>query len=83
MAAIKNWYPDAPNYVSYKRTNWRNDPYSLGSYPFIKAGASKNDCSLYKESLSTGNKIYFAGDGTTCIMIGYAHSAYISGVEAM
>jgi monoamine oxidase len=82
METIKKWYPNAPNYVSYKRSNWGADPYSLGSYPFVKAGASTNDCSLYRESKSTGNKVYFAGDGTTCLMIGTVHGAYITGVEA-
>ena len=82
MAAIKKCYPSAPNYLNYKRINWGIDPYSLGSYPFIKAGASKNDCSLYRESKSTDNKVYFAGDGTTCLMIGTVHGAYITGVEA-
>ena len=81
MATIKKWYPNAPNYVSYKRSNWGADPYSLGSYPFVKAGASTNDCSLYRESQSTGNKVYFAGDGTTCLMIGTVHDAQSTGVE--
>jgi monoamine oxidase len=83
MATIKKWYPSAPNYVSYKRSSWGNDPYSLGSYPFVKAGASTNDCALYREADSTGKKVYFAGDGTTCLMIGTVHGAYITGVDAV
>ncbi len=83
METIKKWYPNAPNYVSYKRSNWGADPYSLGSYPFVKAGASINDCSLYRETQSTGYKVYFVGDGTNCLMIGTVHGAYISGVEAV
>jgi monoamine oxidase len=66
MATIKKWYPSAPNYVSYKRSNWGLDPYALGSYPFVKAGATPNDCKQYQEHASTGHKIMFAGDGVSC-----------------
>ena len=82
MTAIKKWYPNAPNHVNYKRSSWGNDPNALGSYPFVKAGATPEDCKSYQESESTGNKIYFAGDGTTCQMIGTVHGAYITGVKA-
>jgi polyamine oxidase len=82
MAAIKKWYPNAPNYVNYKRSNWAIDPYSMGSYPFVKAGATPDDCDSYKESDSTSGKVLFAGDGTTCEMIGTVHGAYITGVKA-
>ncbi len=44
MATIRKWYPSAPNYINYKRSNWGLDPYALGSYPFVKAGASPDDC---------------------------------------
>ena len=66
MATIKKWYSSAPNYVSYKRSNWGLDPYALGSYPFVKAGATPNDCKQYQEHASTGHKIMFAGDGVSC-----------------
>lgn len=82
MTAIKKWYPNAPAQINYKRSSWGSDPYALGSYPFVKAGATTDDCKAYQESESTGNKIYFAGDGTTCNMIGTVHGAYITGVKA-
>ncbi len=82
MTAIKKWYPNAPNHVNYKRSSWGNDQYAFGSYPFVKAGATTSDCQAYQESESTGKKIYFAGDGTTCNMIGTVHGAYITGVKA-
>ena len=66
MATIKKWYPTAPNYVSYKRSNWGQDPYALGAYPFVKAGATPNDCKQYQEHASTGHKILFSGDGVSC-----------------
>lgn len=82
MAAIRNWYPDAPNYVNYARTNWGKDPYSKGSYPYVKIGASIEDFEFYREFDSTDSKVFFAGDGTVCGMIGTVHAAYISGVDA-
>lgn len=82
MNTIKKWYPNAPNYVNYKRSNWGSDPYSLGAYPFVKAGATTDDCKAYQESDSTNDKVMFAGDGTTCTMIGTVHGAYLTGVKA-
>jgi monoamine oxidase len=82
MAAIRKIYPNAPNYIIYKRSNWGLDPYALGSYPFLKAGATPNDCTLYQEFASTGNKLFFAGDGVSCDLIGTTHGAYLTGVEA-
>ena len=82
MNTIKKWYPNAPNYVNYKRSNWGSDPFSLGSYPFVKAGGTPDCCKAYQESDSTNDKIFFAGDGTTCQMIGTVHGAYLTGVKA-
>lgn len=82
MATIRKWYPDAPDYVRYSRSNWSKDPYAKGSYSFIKAGASPNDCKAYREFDSTDQKVFFAGEGTNCEMIGTVHGAYISGVDA-
>jgi hypothetical protein len=82
MAAIKKWYPNAPNYIIYKRSNWGLDPYALGSYPFLKAGATPQDCVKYQEYASTGNKLFFGGDGVSCTFIGTTHGAFLTGVEA-
>ena len=82
MAVIKKWYPNAPDYVSYKRSNWAVDPYALGSYPFMKAGASPKDCENYQEPSTTNNKVFFAGDGTDCDLLGTAQGAYETGLKA-
>jgi monoamine oxidase len=82
MTAIKKMYPNAPNYVNYKRSNWGLDPNSYGSYPFVKAGATSSDCKAYSESDSTNSKIFFAGDGASCQLIGTVHGAYITGFQA-
>lgn len=82
MKVIRKWYPDAPNYINYARSNWSKDPYSKGSYSYLKAGATPDDCELYREFESTNEKVFFAGEGTRCDMLGAVHAAYISGVDA-
>jgi len=82
MATIRKWYPSAPNYVRYARSNWIKETYSKGSYSYIKKGASFSDCDSYTEFDSTNQKVFFAGEATMCDMMGSAHAAYISGVDA-
>lgn len=80
MLVIKKWYPSAPDYISYKRSNWGSEPYSTGAYSFVKAGATPDDCELYYENID--EKIYFAGEATTCELIGTVHGALITGEKA-
>lgn len=82
MSTIRKWYPDAPDYVRYTRSNWSKDPYARGAYSYMKAGATPDDCELYREFDSTSQKVFFAGEGTYCSMMGAVHAAYISGVDA-
>jgi monoamine oxidase len=82
MITIRKWYPDAPDYVRYTRSNWSKDPYARGSYSYMKAGATPDDCESYREFDSTDQKVFFAGEGTYCSMMGAVHAAYISGVDA-
>jgi monoamine oxidase len=39
METIRKWYPNAPNYLRYSRSNWSKDEFAQGSYSYIKAGA--------------------------------------------
>ena len=82
MEAIRTWYPEAPDFVNFKRSNWSKDPYAKGAWAFMKAGATPEDCEAYQESESTGEKVFFAGEATTAEMIGTVHGAYITGVKA-
>jgi polyamine oxidase len=79
MQVVRTWYPDAPNPVNYKRSNWGTDPYAMGSWGFIKAGSTPKDCETYSEAKSTGFKVFFAGEATTAEMMGTVHGAYITG----
>lgn len=82
MQAIRTWYPEAPDFINFQRSNWGNDPYAMGAWAFIKAGSTPEDCETYQEGESTGNKVFFAGEATTAEMIGTVHGAYITGVKA-
>ena len=81
MKALRDCYPKAPDCLRYLRSNWSQDEFSLGSYPYCKVGLTVQDFKAYKESKSTDDKVFFAGDGTAFPMIGCAHGAFISGVE--
>lgn len=56
--------------------DWGNDPYALGSNPFIKVGTDSKIADKLAESV--GN-IHFAGDATYRHEIGTLHGAYHSG----
>ena len=60
MKAIRCWSPSAPNPVNYKFSRWGTDPYAFGSWSFIKAGSTPEDCETYFESDSTGGMVFFA-----------------------
>ena len=82
MEVIRTWDPEAPEFINFKRSNWFSDPYAQGSWSYIKAGSTPDDCLAYQESESTDNKVFFAGEATNADMISTVHGAYISGVNA-
>jgi monoamine oxidase len=66
MEVIRTWYPEAPDFINFKRSNWCSDPYAQGAWSFIKAGSTPGDCQTYQESESTGNKVFFCRGGYQC-----------------
>ena len=82
MSIIRKWYPNAPDYLRYARTNWSKDEFAQGSYSYIKVGGSTSDCDAYSEFESTQGLVFFAGEATTCDLLGTVTGAYISGVDA-
>ena len=75
-------FPNELNFliISYKRTNWTQDPYSQMCYTYLTPRASPEDCSKIAESVD--DKIYFAGEHTCFDFIGTVNGAYISGITA-
>jgi hypothetical protein len=64
-----------PEPVKHKITRWYSDPYSRGSYSFMKVGSSKNDVNTLAECVG---RVHFAGEATF-VYPGYTHGGYMSG----
>jgi monoamine oxidase len=71
---------DIPQPLSFKKTTWHTNPYSLGAYPHLKPGADLTACSEIAKPL--GSKVFFAGDATSKDYMATAHGAYLSGLDA-
>ncbi|CDW74745.1 amine oxidase [Stylonychia lemnae] len=80
MATLRTMYPNAPDYVNYKRSNWGQDEFAYQSYTFIKAGSTDEDPANIASDID--KKVYFAGEHTNFDFIGTVHGAYISGLDA-
>ena len=44
MKVIRNMYPGAPSPLSYVRTNWNKDPFAKGTFSYVAAGSTPQDC---------------------------------------
>jgi len=60
--------------VKYHITRWRSDPFSRGSYSFMKVGSSMNDVNSLAEPVG---RLHFAGEATF-VYPGYTHGAFLS-----
>ena len=65
--------------ISSHVTRWGVDPYSLGSYSFMKVGSIPND---YEDlSLPVGDRLFFAGEATSRHHPATVAGAYLSGLR--
>ncbi|CDW88257.1 amine oxidase [Stylonychia lemnae] len=80
MATLRIMYPNAPDYVNYKRSNWGQDEFAYQSYTYIKAGATDEDPGNIASNID--KKVYFAGEHTQFDFLGTVHGAYLSGLDA-
>ncbi len=76
----KMFGPDVPDPVSYIRTRWAEDEFSLGSYSFTKVGQLEGDRDELAKPVA--QKLFFAGEATHPNFYGTVHGAYESGVRA-
>jgi polyamine oxidase len=60
-------------------THWAADPFSLGSYSYVAAGASLDDYDTLAEPV--GERLLFAGEATNREFFATVHGAYQSGVR--
>ena len=70
--------PDPSNYIV---TNWLNDEFTLGAYSYHQVGSNQNTRNELFAPLD--DRLYFAGEATSCSHAGFTHGALISGVDAV
>jgi monoamine oxidase len=76
---------DMPRVVFFHRTTWGADPFSMGTWSYLRCGADPSCMGVVAEPLSADaqtNRVYFAGECTSVEDFSTAHGAYISGLRA-
>ncbi|WP_420590117.1 flavin monoamine oxidase family protein [Bacterioplanoides sp.] len=61
-------------------TRWHSDPFSYGSYSFLKTGSQAKDRAELGQPIN--NKVYFAGEAINRDYPATVHGAYLSGLAA-
>lgn len=69
-----------PDPVGYQVTRWLSDPWALGSYSYAHVASPEQDRELY--AAPVGNRVFFAGEGTTAVDYGTVHAALLTGERA-
>jgi polyamine oxidase len=85
-AILAEIFPDSPEVSAADRapsavaiSNWNDDPFSLGAYPFIPVGASPADMDELAEPVD--GRVLFAGDATQSDFYGSVPAAMLSGIR--
>lgn len=81
LAALRTTYgADVPAPLEAHVTRWSRDPFALGAYSFVAAGATPDD----RVALATplGRSVFFAGEATHTAYPSTVHGAYLSGIAA-
>lgn len=68
-----------PEPNAYYITRWASDPFSCGSYSHIPPGGSCDDYSTLAQPFK--DRLFFAGEATSCRFAGTVHGAYLSGLR--
>ncbi len=69
-----------PDPTHAKITRWGADPFSLGSYSFLKTGSTPQDYDQL--AAPVGGRLFFAGEHTNRRYAATVHGAYLSGLRA-
>ncbi|WP_390618559.1 flavin monoamine oxidase family protein [Maricurvus nonylphenolicus] len=80
MAVLRKIYgEDIPGPEAVKITRWRSDPYALGSYSYLKVGATTKHRKHLAEPVN--NRLFFAGEATSSAYPATTQGAYLSGLR--
>ncbi|AFY66533.1 FAD-dependent oxidoreductase [Geitlerinema sp. PCC 7407] len=71
--------PSVPDPVGWQIARWTQDPWSLGAYSFIAAGAAPADYDTL--AAPVGDRLFFAGEATSGDFAATVHGAYLSGLR--
>jgi monoamine oxidase len=81
MIHLKAIYGNSiPDPTSFKRTKWKSDPYTFGSYSYATNERRSSDFDSLAESVS--DRLFFAGEHTIKDYRGTVHGAHLSGMSA-
>jgi monoamine oxidase len=81
MSNLRNYYPNAPDPISWQITRWEEDIFSQGSYSYHDLNTTDEDIRIISENIE--NIIFFAGEHTDPIYYGSLHAAYNSGMRVL
>jgi polyamine oxidase len=79
-AQLRAMLPALPEPSHFERTSWGADPFALGSYSFIAAGASRADRSALASPVA--GRLFFAGEHTCVEYPSTVQGALLSGKRA-
>lgn len=78
MSRLKDIYGKSiPQPTNWLLTNWRSDPYTLGSYSYLPVGISGK--SYDEMAKPVGKRLLFAGEATSRQYPATVHGAFLSG----
>ncbi len=78
MQVLRRIYGSSiPNPNGVLITRWGKDPFTFGSYSYIRPGASGEDYDALAEPI--GDRIFFAGEATSRTYAATVHGAFLSG----
>jgi len=81
VAALRSMFGrKVPDPTDAKITRWGSDPFSLGSYSFLKTGSTPQDYDHL--AAPVGGRLFFAGEHTNRRYAATVHGAYLSGLRA-
>jgi len=80
MLVLRSAYgDDVPEPTSYLISRWHSDPYSRGSYSFLRQGGRPEHRKDLADTVA--EKLFFAGEATSTRFPATVHGAYMSGLR--